>query len=47
MEGRTAFVHRKAPFRLVSIVLSHSSSEVSNNFLTNTVPALLTKMLMN
>jgi len=44
MKGRTALVHRKEPFRLISIVLSHSSSEVSINFLTYTIPALLTKI---
>jgi hypothetical protein len=34
IKGRTALENRKAPVRLMLIVLHHSSSEVSINFLT-------------
>ena len=42
--GRTAFVKRKAPFKLLFIVWSQSSSDVSINFLLNATPALFTSM---
>jgi vacuolar-type H+-ATPase subunit I/STV1 len=42
--GRTAFAKRKALFKLLFIVWSHSSSDVSTNFLLNATPALFTRI---
>ena len=39
-----SFVKRKAPFKLLFIVWSHSSSDVSIIFLLNATPALFTSM---
>ena len=44
MMGTTAWAVRKAPFRLMSIIVSHSSSVYSSMTLLIIRPALLTRM---